>query len=822
MRLLEIEIQNVRGIRHLALKPNGDNFLVYGPNGCGKSAVVDSIDFLLTGRISRLTGKGTGGISLQEHGSHIDCEPTEAVVRALVQAPGVGAGVEIKRCVADPDTLQCDPGVADRLEQITRLARRGQHVLTRLDILRYITAEPGARARRIQQLLNLSGVEDVRTSLVKARNRLEGELKEAKRSVRSAKAAVNATLHEETYRQDAVLEAVNHNRATLGAEPIGALESSELKVGLGPLTGVVRHEGLNVKLVAGDADNLRKARSEQYEAEIGATDDKLRALIGKIRSDARLSRVLSLRKLTELGIELIDETGKCPLCDTSWPPGVLRENLEKRLAKAKVAAELGERVNDLADAIAGSADSLLASLQRLVKAAEVLNLENVLVTLESWVGDLKTLSRALDAPIDEYAVCPFDADQVRRMLAPGTLDEDLERLESVARERFPGATAEQDAWDTLTLLEENLKRLEKAQSELDAARASYGRARVLHEAFLAARDAVLGRLYDSIRDRFVTLYQQLHLDDEGDFTADLEAEGPSLHLQVGFYGRGRHPPHALHSEGHQDSMGLCLYLALAEQLTEGKIDLVILDDVVMSIDTDHRRQMCGLLASSLGSRQLLITTHDKTWANELRSQGVVGSRGMVEFYNWHVETGPVVNCEVDMWERIEQDLDRNDISTAALRLRRGSEHFFSMVCDALQARVRYRSDGRLELGDFLPAAMGKFRSLLRQAKNSAQSWGDQDRFEMLQEQDSVVGQIYARSYAEQWAVNANVHYNNWRNFSRKDLRPVVEAFQDLSALFVCSQCGGMLRVASERRKPVSVRCKCAKVNWNLIPRGKGD
>jgi recombinational DNA repair ATPase RecF len=74
MKLLELEIDKVRGIQHLFVKPNGANFVIWGPNGSGKSAVVDAIDFLLTGRIQRLTGKGTGAISLAKHGPHIDHE----------------------------------------------------------------------------------------------------------------------------------------------------------------------------------------------------------------------------------------------------------------------------------------------------------------------------------------------------------------------------------------------------------------------------------------------------------------------------------------------------------------------------------------------------------------------------------------------------------------------------------------------------------------------------------------------------------------------------------------------------------------------------
>ena len=39
MRLLELEIHNVRGITHLRLSPQGENLVIYGPKGSGKSAV---------------------------------------------------------------------------------------------------------------------------------------------------------------------------------------------------------------------------------------------------------------------------------------------------------------------------------------------------------------------------------------------------------------------------------------------------------------------------------------------------------------------------------------------------------------------------------------------------------------------------------------------------------------------------------------------------------------------------------------------------------------------------------------------------------------
>ena len=87
MRILTLEVTNIRGIKNINLSPNGQNVVVYGPNGTGKSAIVDAIDFLLTGKISRLTGEGSKVLDLKEHGCHIDSRDDlkKTVVKAKVK-----------------------------------------------------------------------------------------------------------------------------------------------------------------------------------------------------------------------------------------------------------------------------------------------------------------------------------------------------------------------------------------------------------------------------------------------------------------------------------------------------------------------------------------------------------------------------------------------------------------------------------------------------------------------------------------------------------------------------------------------------------------
>jgi hypothetical protein len=606
----------------------------------------------------------------------------------------------------------------------------------------------------------------------------------------------------------------------LGADTVSVICSSDLKKNVQAPTVVTQSNGFNVTLFERDIRNLQNTTSEENGAIIEENDKKLRILIEKIRVNPDLMRALKQQQLIKLGIQMIDETGKCPLCDTAWPRGKLLEYLRRRIETARLAGEYQKEIAQLVTVISTRVNNTIASIKKVVAGGRTTGLNNDITILESWMENLQKLSDALVSVEDSYIEAGWNTTEIKRILAPANIMQVLEKIEKRIKEKFPKSTPEQTAWDTLTRLEENLRSVENSEEDVKKTQLYVKRATLLHEHFLSARDKVLGQLYESIKDRFVALYRGLHADDEEKFSAKIEPKEAGLNFEVDFYGRGTHPPQALHSEGHQDSMGLCLFLALAEYLTEGIIDLIVLDDVVMSVDVGHRRKLCRVLAESFPDRQFLITTHDKTWSKQLSVEGIVRTKEIIEFYNWCLELGPQVNYEADMWESIKKDLDNGDVSSAAQKLRRGCEGFFGHVCDSLHAEVRYKLDGRWELGDFLPAAMNRYRSLLKKAKIAAHGWGNQESFEKLQELDSTVGQIYSRCGVEQWAVNANIHYNNWANFSKNDFYPVMEAFEDLCALFVCRKCGGMLSLATKGLKPILVRCNCGVVNWSLVQKNE--
>lgn len=813
--MIQIEsvlIRELRGIRELEIKPNRKNFVVSGPNGSGKSGVVDAIQFALTGEMSRLAGRGTGGLSVNRHGPHIDHrdDPVSAEVSLRFYVPDLEKSAVLTRNVSSPKTFKLEPDESDIRTIMEEVATHPELTLSRREIIKYIIVEAGQRSREIQALLQIEVIGQTRGVLKTTSNKLSIVARQARRAASSAGDALRRQLDVATLNQESILAAINPRRQTLGLAEIADLQmDTDLSAGILEKAADAQ---FNKEAALRDLEALQRSTVDLAASSKGDAEHVVCALIA-MESDSGLREVIARRPFVERGLQLVHGS-HCPLCDTEWEDeAALVGHLRAKLAKATEARVIEERLLRNAAEIASQVRSTAALVDSVQPLGNSFGLDSFGEQLARCSSDLKAFAEALNT-VESIAEqrAKLERGWGRALGSMGGQLEALRRAiqgepdqsESVEAQTF--LTRAQDRFETWR----GLRRAERrARAVVEAGRATYS-------TYYEVANSLLEALYEAVEDDFASYYRAINATDEGEFKAKLEPAEGGLDLDVAFYDKGMHPPGAYHSEGHQDGMGLCLYLALMRRLLGDRFRLAVFDDVVMSVDQGHRKELCGLLKEHFPKTQFIITTHDRVWAKQMQTAGLIESKGRVTFHSWSLEAGPIVEQGLGVWDEIEAAVARGDTSVAAGRLRRHMEYVAAELADQLQAKVPFRGDASYDLGELLGAVIGRHGALLSDAARAANSWDRRDAMATIKSLKDSRKEALAAERGEGWVVNKAVHYNEWATFTPDEFRDVVQAFKQLLAELRCSSCESWFYVTPRKGHGESLRCRCGSVTLNLI------
>lgn len=815
IKLESAHIEEVRGIRKLDLDFRKEKFAISGPNGSGKSGVIDAIEFGLTGHIGRLAGSGTKGLSVSEHGPHVDKTkfPDAAFVKLRVFLTDIGKSATITRKVTSPKKPTIAPADDDVKTALAELADHPEITLSRRDILRFILVEPTRRSEEIQTILKLDEIGQTRSVLNTAQNKLQTMHKTVAAQVNSARQTLQLHLQIPALRSGDLLETVNKRRKVLKLPEIAKL-TPDTKLDAG-LSNTTKRPEFNKQSALRDLKVLSDAAKRFSDlAKIEAAG--IVADLTKLEDDPTLFAAFQRRSFIEKGLDLIDGP-ECPLCDSRWEDEQhLRDHLQAKLQKSESARKIQESLLNNGTAITEHAIRVIGLLTPIQKLAEGHDDGEFAQLLTIWTRDLEALKGKL-ATVDGLASLK-DRLTTGWSEVPRTFAESLMAL-TEKLDAQPDQTATLEAQTFLTTAQLRLGDYREAMRNEEAAKVAWMSAKTAYDIYCSVLEDELNTLYSEVQENFSTFYRAINEDDESEFTAKLTPSEGRLDLDVNFYERGLFPPAAYHSEGHQDGMGVCLYLALMKRLFGERFTFALLDDVVMSVDSGHRYQFCKLLKTHFPDTQFIITTHDRLWAEQMKSAGLVTAKTSIAFHSWTIDTGPLVESNEEIWDEIATALGKGKVEIAAAALRHHLEYVSRLLADQLGATPPFRADGNYELGELLPSVMARLKNLFGKAADAAQSWGNDADKEAAGKRKATLSLAVGASNVENWAVNKAVHYNEWANFGKKDFEPVVAAFKELLGCFRCETCESWVHV-TPRGSPESLRCACNAISLNLKPKPK--
>jgi flagellin-specific chaperone FliS len=362
--------------------------------------------------------------------------------------------------------------------------------------------------------------------------------------------------------------------------------------------------------------------------------------------------------------------------------------------------------------------------------------------------------------------------------------------------------------EIISLIEQvkiKVKDISKLSSELADYRKFYELAEKIYSTFSQVKKQKVQEIYHSIQGDIQRFYSLLHPNEPHRNIELIVALGKraSTELKIESFGQ-KEDPRALTSEGHLDSLGLCIFLAFVKKFNES-CSLIVLDDVVTTVDARHRENICKLLIEEFGDKQLIITTHDGVWYEQLRAAqrayGVEGNFKNLSIVDWSVDTGPIIRPYKPRWERIQEKIVSGDKIGAGNEGRQYLEWLLERICELTQAPVPFKSSGRYTVGDLYDPAKKRVKELIKDEQFKAHVF---ERFKNL---DLMI--IMGNLLSHNNILAENVSIDEVESFCNR--------VKELHEAFLCPECGRfinyyrdlkILRCSNSRcEKPIEVKTK---------------
>ena len=303
----------------------------------------------------------------------------------------------------------------------------------------------------------------------------------------------------------------------------------------------------------------------------------------------------------------------------------------------------------------------------------------------------------------------------------------------------------------------------------------------------------LTRTIQLISQRSADIYHFLHPDEGvGEVTIGTVGE-KGIELSVKYFGKTERPPHRVLSESHMNSLGLALFLAMAETFNDD-LSFLVLDDVVNSFDRDHRGRLAELLVSQFGDKQLIILTHDEQFYDRIYrlAPSWIGE----QFTSWSYSDGPRTRRHTGerFLSEAGEELSVGNRVGAAQKGRRALEEFLQEACEELEALLPFRRGQRNDQRMADEVMKGLRRALRDRAKSLYQ----------------LVSPLLRLLEADlQAALNVESHASQGAT-SSVEIKDALTRVGDLQRHFTCDSC--KTRVWHRGTAEAS-RCKCGQTTF---------
>lgn len=810
-KIKEINITNFRGVREISLAlGNSNSLLIIGDNGTGKSSIVDAIEFFFKLEISKLSGRQD--ISLSGCIPFTNCDSLSCMVemgfdsitnpvKAIFIPSGSGKGSSHRSNAPD-------------LKKTFDFASKHNFVLHRAQLTRFIESKPADRYDNISDLIGLEFLDKTVDTWKKERNERERRKNENQKAYSESTRELSNFLNRPINSEVEIVTAINARLNASRIEPINSFGEIEI---------------VKSKLVINSVFSQNQDLSDRYRgliAQIQRFSNEWQWFITAYKKlyqswQHYLEKAGDLVDADFLGIikesqKLISEKqlALCPVCEQAINPIDILSRLEiraKNLSELNTASVIVEENKKEADRIFSQCVNVWNEIENDITAFQFTKPDEI----TQFTHLLESRSRIFDA-------MPLALEPINYWISEPNIRnafEAIRTLETKTSEQIVFVTPNENERKIADLafflgqVNEKTANWNKAKSAAENATKEFNFIDQLFSNLVETRKQGVSQIIESLEKDFLYLFEKLHPGEGHKAIKIILIPERSASADIMTESEGLLPMHPLgnFSEGHLDSLGLCIFLAFVRRFNKD-FPLIVLDDVLTSIDAGHRMKVAQLLAKEFKNYQIVITTHDELWGNELATvmRKEQTSLKIVRMNPWTKENGATFDEYVSTnWEYYRQQIASGKSQDAIGSAGRNLEKFLATMRRNLHLSIPATIDDRYMLGSLSPAFwkwVGENHIQRPDIPDFSQ------RMEILR--DEYDAYLSFRNWS-------GAHYNEWGStVSDSEALSFISILEELVGFFECPVCKSLVVYDTSSKLvhcPICTPGPAPRIAWEYKP-----
>ncbi len=697
VKLNNIYIKGLRGVRHdLSIPLNGKSALLYGDNGSGKSSLSDVLEWFFFDRIDHLIPeigrKGyegmrniflkddeQGSMSLVFNKSEYNSEKT----------------IELK----DGSLKSKLSNTSEGLTKYLAASQEENLTLRYKELVTFVLSSKSDKLRALSEIIGYSKVTDTRDVLRTVYNRLSKEIK--------TKGFDNQINHQ----QSQIIEQFGQN-VTTSVQFVEVVMEIVKPFNLGIEIKVLKDINEVLKKIK-KPDDSKVVKLEVFLLKIEESLVNLPSNLDELENQYKAYKVKfgaivsDIEKLKKLAIEQLLTAGKdllsresykddiCPLCEQDKNKEALLSDITARITELeeikKEKKELIEASTTLQQQIRDTIGPLLSLL--VDKQIEEKGNENHKTNIDTLIKAIKKYQE----PMKVKVAGDSKLDDEDTLLIDRTLIDTLQIDSKTQLEAIRKARKKDPKWDaygkiyTASRAYVEIVRLRKEKATYEKQRDTM---ETVYRRFLKKQKEALEKFLDTFSEKIDEIFQFLNPGEKVEnimlVPIEKEDELSGITIQFDFLdNKDVAPPHKFLSESHINCLGLAFFLTSVEAFNKHN-KFMVLDDIISSFDSSHRKRFADLLFEKYGDYQIILLTHEKTWFDIVKN--------LIRSKNWLIKTvkhNEVKGTYMDespqtLRERIEQKIAEGNEAGLGNDARKYLEHQLKYIAHNLEVKVAYR------------------------------------------------------------------------------------------------------------------------------------